>query len=279
MKGTTDSMKRISIVYSDCYLDHETGSHVENPGRIKAIQRALTTAPWSDQLDWIQPRRASVDEIAMIHDRDYIEYIRRSCETARGITYLNPDTAISPDSYEVALQAAGGVFEGIDRVVSDSAAGFFALVRPPGHHAEANEALGFCIFNNIAIGAKYAQLTHGLKKVFILDWDVHHGNGTQHSLYEDPTVFFASFHQYPYYPGTGGMTEMGKDKGLGFTMNFPMRARSTDDDYMLLMEECVFPAIKKFQPDLLLISAGFDAHRDDPLGAILLTESCYGAML
>ncbi len=272
-------MGKIGIIYSDRYLDHETGTHVENSGRVRAIREALLEAPWSDRLEWIEPRAATPDEVAMIHDRHYIAYVRRACESTRGISFLNPDTAVSPMSYEVALLAAGGVFEGIDRAAAGGIDGFFALVRPPGHHAESDESLGFCLFNNIALGARYAQEKHGVGRVFILDWDVHHGNGTQHSFQSDPSVFFCSFHQYPHYPGTGGKTEMGAGDGLGYTMNFPMRAGSGNDDYMHLMDECAAPAIKNYAPELLLISAGFDAHRNDPLGGINLTEEGYGAIL
>lgn len=271
-------MGKIGIIYSHRYLDHITGTHVENAGRVTAIREALLNEPWADSLEWLEPRAAAPDDIAMIHDRDYIRYIRNACKGAHGTTFLNPDTAVSSESYEVALLAAGGVFEGIDRVVAGAVDGFFAMVRPPGHHAERADALGFCLFNNIAIGARYAQENHGISRVFILDWDVHHGNGTQHSFEEDPSVFFCSFHQYPHYPGTGGRAEMGRDDGLGYTMNFPMHAGSGNDDYMYLVEECVGPAIQRFEPELLLISAGYDAHRSDPLGGIMLTEEGYGAI-
>ncbi len=272
-------MEKIGIVYSDRYLDHETGTHVENSGRVRAILEAMRDSAWSGGIEWIEPRAATPDEVAMVHDRHYIAYVRRACESTRGISFLNPDTAVSAMSYEVALLAAGGVLEGIDRAMEGGMAGFFALVRPPGHHAEADESLGFCLFNNIAIGARYAQERHGMGRVFILDWDVHHGNGTQHSFQGDPSVFFCSFHQYPHYPGTGGKQEMGDGDGFGRTMNLPMRAGSGNGDYMHLMEECVAPAIERYKPELLLVSAGFDAHRDDPLGGINLTEEGYASML
>ena len=166
----------------------------------------------------------------------------------------------------------------MDRVLSRGADHFFAVVRPPGHHAEASESLGFCLFNNIAIGARYALEEKGLDRVFILDWDVHHGNGTQHSLENDPRVFFTSFHQFPHYPGTGRAEEQGRDDGLGYTLNFPMRSGSGNADYLHLMQELVAPAVRKFQPQLVLVSAGFDAHTEDPLSSIDLTESAYAAM-
>ncbi len=271
-------MKKIGIVYSERYLHHETSTHVENSGRLTAIKEKIELSPFNSSLEWLSPRAATVDEVAAIHDRHYISFVRRACENTRGISFLNPDTAISPESYEVAMLAAGGICTGIDRLISGDIDGFFALVRPPGHHAESDESLGFCLFNNIAIGAKYAQDKYNIKRIFILDWDVHHGNGTQHSFQTDPSIFFSSFHQYPHYPGTGGKTEMGIGEGLGYTMNLPMRAGSGDDDYMYLMEECVCPAIKRFSPELILISAGFDGHHSDPLGGINLSEEGYGAI-
>jgi len=275
---TRHAMSKIGIVYSDRYLEHETGAHVENPGRVTAIRDELLAASWTDRLQWLAPRAASPQDIAMIHDRSYVEYIKKECEYTRGISYLNPDTAICPESYEVALLAAGGVMEGIDRLFAKEVDGFFALVRPPGHHAEADESHGFCLFNNIAIGARYAQENHNVGRVFILDWDIHHGNGTQHSFDKDPSVFFCSFHQSPHYPGTGGRTEMGIDDGFGYTLNLPMRPGSGNDDYMYLMEECVGPAIRRFEPELLLISAGFDGHRSDPLGGALLDDGGFAAI-
>ncbi len=272
-------MSRIGIIYTHHYLEHDTGSHLENGGRVTAIREALLEASWSDRLKWMEPRMATLDQVAMIHDRDYIHFIQRACEDTRGISYLNPDTAISPESYAAALFSAGGVLDGIDGLMSGEIEGFYSLGRPPGHHAEFDESLGFCLFNNIAIGARYAQEEHGLERVFILDWDVHHGNGTQHSFEDDPSVFFVSFHQYPHYPGTGGRKEMGEGPGLGYTLNLPMRAGSGNDDYMLLMEECVIPAMRKFDPQLVLISAGFDAHRHDMLGSIMLNEEGYSAIL
>ncbi|MFA6451617.1 MAG: histone deacetylase [bacterium] len=271
-------MSKIGIIYSDRYLDHETGTHVENSSRLTAIRDALLEAPWTDSLEWIEPRAATVDEVALIHDKHYISYVKRACENTRGISFLNPDTAVSYESYNVAMLAAGGVCDGIKSAMKGDIAGFFALVRPPGHHAEADESLGFCLFNNIAIGARYAQDALDAGRVFILDWDVHHGNGTQHSFQSDPSVFFCSFHQYPHYPGTGGKNEMGVGDGLGYTINLPMRAGSGNDDYTFLMEECVCPAIQRYNPELLLISAGFDAHKGDPLGAINLTEDGYAAI-
>lgn len=271
--------KKIAIVYNERYMAHETGPHVECPERVEAITSALKSVSWRDKLEWVEPRKATIDQIALIHDTSYIDYVKSACARTAGISYLNPDTAICRESYDVALLAAGGVLEGVDRVLTGGAAHFFAVVRPPGHHAESDESLGFCLFNNIAIGALYAVEQHGLERVFILDWDVHHGNGTQHSLAANRNVFFCSFHQYPHYPGTGGITEWGREDGLGYTLNFPMRAGSGNDDFIYLMEEVVDAALKKFKPQLLLVSAGFDAHEEDPLGGLGLTNEGYAAIV
>ncbi|MFH1539706.1 MAG: histone deacetylase [bacterium] len=271
--------KRVGIIYSDRYLDHETGGHVEGSDRLRAITKSLRAAPWAEELKWLEPRSAEPNRIAAIHDTDYIEEIHRVCQRAGGLRYLNPDTVVSPDSYNVALLAAGGVMTGIDALAGGDIDSFFALVRPPGHHAERRDPLGFCLFNNIAIGARYAQEEKGTEKILILDWDVHHGNGTMHSFERDPSVYFISFHQFPHYPGTGRAHDTGKDEGAGYTLNFPMPSGSGDADYLFLMESIVVTAIRKFRPDLLLISAGFDAHRDDPLSGTLLTESGYAGIL
>jgi len=270
-------MNRTGIIYTARYMDHDTGGHVENTRRVGAIQSSLLEQSWSDGLEWIEPRAATVDEIAYVHSPRYIDYVKNACAKCGGIAYLNPDTAISPESYEVALLAAGGVIDGIDRLAGGSLDFFFAPVRPPGHHAEYSESLGFCLFNNIAVGAVHARENHGMDRIFILDWDVHHGNGTQHSFESDPAVFYCSLHQYPHYPGTGGKSEFGKGDGLGYTLNFPMRAGSGDADYLYLFENDIVPAIKKYEPQLLLVSAGFDAHSRDPLSSIDLSDECYGA--
>lgn len=189
-----------------------------------------------------------------------------------------PDVPISPESYEVALLAAGGVLCLLDAVFNKEARNGFGLVRPPGHHAERNQAMGFCLFNNVAIGTRYAQKKFGIQRVLIVDWDVHHGNGTQHFFEEDPTVFYFSAHQYPYYPGTGHSWERGIGAGLGTTLNIPMPAGTGDRTYLDAFENIFLPLAHDFEPELILISAGFDAHKDDPLAGLDLTERTYGRM-
>jgi acetoin utilization deacetylase AcuC-like enzyme len=227
-----------------------------------------------DRVAPIQPRRASQAELEAVHTREHIERIRAACERGGG-ALDGGDTFASPASYDVALLAAGAVVSAIDAVVSGKAASAFCAVRPPGHHAERDEPMGFCLFNNVAVGARYARQRHGIERVAILDWDVHHGNGTQHIFEEDPTVLYASLHQYPLYPGTGAASERGTGEGEGTTLNIPLPAGTDEKRYLEEFESSLLPALRAFAPGLLLISAGFDAHRDDPLANMLLTEESY----
>lgn len=188
------------------------------------------------------------------------------------------DTHVVPESFEVAKLAAGSVLNAIDVVLGNQAAAAFCAVRPPGHHAERGRPMGFCLFNNVAIGARYAQQKHGIERVAILDWDVHHGNGTQHIFEADPAVLYISLHQYPFYPGTGAGSERGIGKGEGYTMNFPFPAQTGEEKYLSIVNEAIVPAISKYMPGLLIISAGFDAHKDDPLGGMELTGSSFAKM-
>jgi len=190
----------------------------------------------------------------------------------------SPDVPVSRESYEIALLAAGGTLRLIDAVFRQEARNGFGLLRPPGHHAERNQALGFCLFNNVAIGARYAQKKYGAERVLIVDWDVHHGNGTQHFFEEDPTVFYFSMHQYPYYPGTGHSWERGVAAGSGATLNLPVPAGTSNRSYLEAFEEVFLPRAREFAPDLILISAGFDAHKNDPLAGLDLTERAYERM-
>ena len=220
---------------------------------------------------------APVTWIEKIHDREYIRRVETSC--ARGDMIVDSmDTMISEGSYGAALLAAGAALALCDAVAGGVASAGFSPVRPPGHHAERNKALGFCLFNNVAIAARYLQERHGLRRVLIVDWDVHHGNGTQHTFEEDPEVFYFSTHQYPWYPGTGAANERGVGKGLGATLNVPMPAGAGDEAYRRAFTERLVPAAAKFRPQVVLISAGFDAHQDDPLSHILLTDRMYGEM-
>jgi acetoin utilization deacetylase AcuC-like enzyme len=260
-------MKKAGFVYDDVFLKHEPpGWHPENRERLIAIIDALRgTDTWRSLLH-IKPRMASFEDIEMVHARRYIEKIRNF-----GLGYLDPDTYMSEGSLEAALYAAGAVMEAVDRCRAGEVQRAFCCVRPPGHHAEADRAMGFCIFNNVAVGARHAQRT-GYERVFIADFDVHHGNGTQHVFEEDDTVFYFSTHQWPHYPGSGSPGETGRGRGKGFTANFPMAAGSGDKEYFAVYHDLLPGLVSKFRPDIILVSAGYDLLRNDPLAQISVSR-------
>ena len=222
----------------------------------------------------VAPRAATHEPLARVHDDAYLQ---RIAETNGRAVALDPDTYTSPESYEIALLAAGAAIDAVERVFSGSHSSAFALIRPPGHHAERHRAMGFCLFNNVAVAAAHAR-TLGARRVAIVDYDVHHGNGTQHIFAGDPDVLYVSTHQYPYYPGTGAADEIGEGAGEGRTINLPLEAGATDDDYRVVFDEVILPVLRQFRPDILLVSAGFDAHERDPLAGMRLTTGAFGAM-
>ncbi|MCB1903835.1 MAG: histone deacetylase, partial [Gammaproteobacteria bacterium] len=245
--------------------------------RLSAALEYIKQQPFFEEIVPVLPRSAEPEWVQQIHTSRYMARAETACR--RNSSHLDSlDVAISTRSFDVALQAAGGALELGDRVVSGALDNAFGLIRPPGHHAEQDMALGFCLFNNIAILARYLQKQHGLQKVLILDWDVHHGNGTQHTFEEDPSVFYVSLHQYPYYPGTGAVAETGKGRGRGATLNCPMPAGADDNDYQSAFTDRILPAVNAFGPEIVLISAGFDAHAADPLAQINLSTECYSWM-
>ena len=266
------------LIYDERFLDHHTGQgHPERPARLTAALSALDAEPWRRELLELSPQTADLRWIETIHKLDYIRHAQATC--AAGAPFLDTtDVAISSASYDTACLAAGAGLTLADALVAGRIDNGFALLRPPGHHAESAMALGFCLFNNVAILARYLQQRHGLDKIAILDWDVHHGNGTQHSFEEDPSVLYVSLHQYPYYPGTGSASECGIGRGRGATLNCPMPAGATDAAYERAFQEQVLPSLSQFRPEAILISAGFDAHRDDPLADVQLSTGCYGWM-
>ncbi len=258
-------------VYHDDYLKHDTGSHPENGGRLTAIMDGLKKSPYFNRLILIEPVPANPDQINYIHTHDLIRIVR---DFSSSEMHLDPDTPTCSLSYEIALLAAGGVISAVDAVM-DGIDNVFALVRPPGHHAGPDRSMGFCLFNNIAIAARHAQ-KKGLEKVLIVDWDVHHGNGTQEAFYEDSSVLYFSIHQSPHYPGTGSMDETGAGDGSGYNINVPLRSGAGDLDYLYILNKILVPAARKFQPDIILVSAGQDGHRDDPLAGMNLTSEGFG---
>ena len=269
-------MNKTGYISDPFYLKHKNEPHPENPGRLNAIQKNIESSKYYNNLTLIQPRKATVEDIAKVHGTGYIRSVEDSCRN--GVRNLDADTVISADSYQAALLSAGAGLEALDKILEGTVGNAFCAVRPPGHHAEQNKAMGFCLFNNVGVIARYAQDVKNIQKIFIFDWDVHHGNGTQHSFYKDSSIYYSSIHQYPFYPGTGGVDETGTGDGLGSNLNLPMRAYSCDTDYINVIEHKLIPVIQKFNPDLIIISAGFDAHENDPLAQINLSTDCYGKM-
>jgi acetoin utilization deacetylase AcuC-like enzyme len=264
-----------AYLFDPVYMDHDTGwGHPERPERLAAIDQKLRQQPYYKSLIKIEPKIGAKRYIELVHSPDYIKRVKAEIES--GVHYLDSmDTAVCKRSYEVALLAVGGGLNMCDAIISGEAIRGFCAVRPPGHHAEYDYAAGFCIFNNIAIAAKYLQVEHGINKIAIVDWDVHHGNGSQHTFEGDRTVLYISTHQYPHFPGTGARSERGKGEGEGYTLNFPMPAGSGDPEYMDVFENHIVPALMKFEPEIVLISAGFDAHNADPLSYIGLSTEAY----
>ncbi|MBF8248414.1 MAG: Histone deacetylase [Bacteroidetes bacterium] len=266
------------LIYHPEFLKHDTGAgHAERPDRLKFLMNHLLQSPVWNQSHHMLPTPAGVEWVSKVHPETYIKMIEQRCRA--GETVLDSgDTHVSKESYDVALLAAGATLNAVDAVMKGENRRVFCAVRPPGHHAETATVMGFCLFNNVAIAARYAQQKYGVERVAILDWDVHHGNGTQEIFYEDPSVFYVSLHQYPFYPGTGATDETGAGKGKGFTLNCPMKAGSGEKEYLEAFRERILPVLNKFRPQLLILSAGFDAHKDDPLANIELTENSFAEM-
>ncbi|MEK6674982.1 MAG: histone deacetylase [Planctomycetota bacterium] len=273
-------MAKTGLVLDDRFLRHRTGhDHPERPERLKAISTALQERRLDQACVPISVSPVDMDLVRRIHSDAYLERLRKACESGRNHIDV-PDSAICPESYDIARLATGAVIQAVDDVVAGEIDNAFCAVRPPGHHAERDGSMGFCLFNNIAIAARHLIDDHKLSRVLILDWDVHHGNGTQHSFESDPRVLFISIHGHPgiVYPGTGYVTECGIGAGLGFTINCPMLPPSSDAEYRRVFDDPILPAIKRFRPEFVLVSAGFDAHRLDPLAPLELETESFGWM-
>jgi acetoin utilization deacetylase AcuC-like enzyme len=268
-------MARPLVLHHPSSLRHDTGSHPERPARITAIEQGLGARDW---LGWEVRESVAADPavVEAVHPARYVRAIQEFCATGGG--NLDLDTVASADSFEAAMHAAGGAAQAVDAVLEGRAPAAASLHRPPGHHAEVARAMGFCLFNNVAIAARRAINGHGLSRVLILDWDVHHGNGTNDIFHADPQVLFVSLHEWPLYPGTGAASDEGSGPGAGYTVNLPVPSGSGDALWCSLVEHVVDPLATAFAPELILISAGFDAHADDPLASCEVSDDGYAAM-
>jgi acetoin utilization deacetylase AcuC-like enzyme len=267
----------VHLIYDPILLKHDTGVHPENARRLEAIlhfvdddEKLLKNLVRDD------PRPAADEDITRCHREDLILHIQSAIE--RGEGYLDVDTRISSESLTVARLAAGAALVAVDGAMAEEGGRAFGLIRPPGHHATSSKAMGFCLFNNAAIAARYAQARYGVERVLIIDWDVHHGNGTQEIFWTDPSVFYFSTHQYPYYPGTGSRSEVGGGQGEGFTLNVPLSAGTPARDHRQVFSAALQEIERRFPPDLIIISAGFDSRRGDPLGGLMLEDSDFSEM-
>ena len=273
----TNTPKRTGFLYSPGYLNHRprTG-HPENHRRLVNLLEAIRKDDLQGSLVFFDPYVPDTRQIEKVHPSDYLDAFRNSVRSGEK-TFATVDCSISEASYDVALLAAGGVMAGVDAVLNGRVENIFCAVRPPGHHAGKTSAMGFCFLNNVAVGALHARIVHGVEKIFILDWDVHHGNGTQEIFEEDPLTYFCSIHEHPTFcfPGTGRRMEKGRGEGYGFTLNLPVKPHTADTEFLGIFEREVIPEIEKFRPDLIMISAGFDAHKDDPIADLELTERSF----
>jgi len=263
------------VVIDRRYMDHDMGAyHVESPDRIEALLQMLEEDP-PVPFRAIPPRQATDEELGWVHERGYIDLIR---STAGKTVPIDMDTLAGPRTWETALLATGGLLEAVDRIMDGSVRNAIALVRPPGHHAEASRAMGFCFFNNAAIAAEHLVRRRGAKRVLIVDWDLHHGNGTEHAFYERRDVMYVSTHQVPLYPGTGAARFFGHGEGYGYNLNVPLLAGKGDADFLYIFERILAPVAAQFEPDFILSSAGFDIAAGDPLGGMEVTPAGFGRM-
>ena len=257
------------IYHPDC-LKHNTGNHPESAARLEAVYSHILNSGY----EVVTPEKATLEQIGYNHTPRHIDEVRRHCEMN---VSLDADTPVCTDSFNAALLAAGGAICAVDHAINEKSFAF-ALIRPPGHHALSNRSMGFCLFNNVAIAAQYAKKVYGLSRILIIDWDVHHGNGTQASFYDDSEVLYFSTHHYPHYPGTGWIDEVGEGDGEGFTVNVPLQTGCGDEEYVAVFAHVLMPIALQFKPQLILISAGFDAHAHDPLGGMNVSTAGFGIL-
>jgi len=266
-----------AYVYDPLYLEHDSPEHPENKQRLQQTMAHLRNSGLLARLESLPARDALIEELAAVHRPGYIAEVRAAAEGSR--EWWDSDTYLRPRSYAAAVRAAGGVLAAVEAVLTGKTDNAFALVRPPGHHAVADQAMGFCLFNNVAVAARYALQHHGLERVLIVDFDLHHGNGTQDAFYEEPQVLYFSTHQYPYYPGTGHWQETGRGAGQGYTVNVPLPAGTGDMGLQRAFDEILVPVAQRYRPQLILASAGYDGHWTDPIGMMRLSVSGYGRLV
>jgi acetoin utilization deacetylase AcuC-like enzyme len=266
----------VALVINPKHDRHAVDGHPERPERVEAVVSLLRESGLMARLQQIDPRDTTDEELALVHTRGHIDTVRSVCE--RGGGWFDPDTYCLRESCAAAWSAAGACLAATDAVLRGQTRSAFCAVRPPGHHARPQQAMGFCLLNNVALAGQYARSAHGLERVAIIDIDVHHGNGTQDAFYDDAHVLYVSTHQYPFYPGTGPMEETGGDEARGANVNIPLPASSGDAQYRAAFEQVVEPVVRRFQPELLLVSCGFDAHFADPLAMLSLSVDGYGEL-
>lgn len=270
-------MNKTGIMKDKRFMSHHMGvNHPESPQRLEVIYAMLEAPDMQGHFQEVPVRRAEREELLLVHSPGYIDQLAST--EGREYTYLDPDTQTSPGSYEAALLAAGGLCEAIHLVHSGELDNAFALLRPPGHHAESGKAMGFCLLNNVAVGARYAQEYLDLNRVLVVDWDLHHGNGTQHAFEDNSAILYFSTHQYPYYPGSGGLSETGVGAGEGFTVNVPLSGGYGDGEYVAIFEKVLSPVVIEFDPEIVLVSAGFDIFQGDPLGGMKVTPRGFAGL-
>ena len=278
MEHSQESQRTTGLVLDEQFADHQTpDGHPERADRMHSLLQAFPGSQLLSKCRAVKPSRAREEWIRAVHGAQHWQRVRDSA--GRSSTQLDADTFTSSDSFQIALLAAGSLIRLVDLSLRGQIGQGWALVRPPGHHAESNRIMGFCLFNNVAVAARYALQHHGLERVAIVDFDVHHGNGTQEIFYADPEVLYLSTHQSPWYPGTGGFSELGAGKGRGYTVNFPIRAGIGDFFYYSLLREFIQPILQSYRPEMILVSAGFDAHRNDPLGGMQLDREGFASLV
>jgi acetoin utilization deacetylase AcuC-like enzyme len=265
----------VRVYYDPIFLEHDPGHHPEHPGRLTACWDRLSRSPVLATCEILPSREAEISSITAVHEPAVVERARRTCQIGG---YLDADTPVHARSLDVALRAAGTAIQAVEDVLAGRAGSAFCLLRPPGHHATRSSSMGFCLFNNLAVAAQHAIDHLKLERILIVDWDVHHGNGTQDIFYEDPRVFFLSSHRYPFYPGTGGAGETGSGSGLGTTLNIPLDANLSAAEILGRFERGLLEAARRCRPELVLLSAGFDAHWQDPIGGLRLDEEGFRSM-